>query len=85
MPCLPGIVVPTPTLPSPFSAVPPVPPIPNLLPSLCCTLPKIPTPPPIPPIPPVIINQGIVTTLENGIQTILSWLDKIPLKCPKEL
>lgn len=82
MPCLALPTPPLPDLPSPFSVTPPVVDFPRV-PNACCKLPPIP-PPKIPiRIPPLVLAASIAP-LQQGVKAILAYLDRIPLKCPRE-
>lgn len=84
MPCIPLPSIVIPTLPSPLSLGTPVPPpLPSLPQGICC---KLPVAPPIPPVPSLsaTILGPLITALNTYIGQINDYLDKVPLKCPRE-
>lgn len=92
MPCIPNPIPTPPPLPVPPFGIPalPIPPIPAE-PELCCQLPDIASlilahAPPIP-LPPGTINpaaaQAIVAIIEEGIDAVMTYIDAIPLECPR--
>lgn len=85
MACIPLPTVPAPSLPAGITlGPPPTPPVPGADANLCCKLPPIPTPPPIPPIPAILMTGAVVAAFNKAVAGILSYLDKLPLDCPRE-
>lgn len=83
MPCIPLPKAPVPSLPLPFSVKPPVPPIPKLDANLCCKLPPLPIPTPPIKIPSAVMT-GVLPLLQSALAAVNAYLDKLPLKCPRE-
>ncbi len=84
MPCTPGITPPSPTLPSPFSIPsPPTPPLPSDL-TLCCKIVDFPPLPGLGSLGSAGIPPEVMAAIRGGVAEVLGFLDKIPLKCPRE-
>jgi hypothetical protein len=83
MACLAIPKPPVPTLPFPFTLTPPPVPAFKFNPKWCCKLPTFATPP-VPPIPGVALNPAVVAGLLAGLKAVGDYLDKIPLRCPRE-
>lgn len=84
MPCIPVPSIVVPTLPAPLTlGTPAPPPLPDLPQGICC---KLPVAPPIPPVPGLsaTILGPLVAALNLYIQQLNEFLDKVPLKCPRE-
>jgi hypothetical protein len=83
MACIPLPDVALPTLPSPLTLTPPDPGI-SFDPELCCKL--LPFPVATPPIslPPAVINGATLAILTNALSAVQTYLDALPLDCPRE-
>ena len=84
MPCLPLPAIELPTLPDGISLA-----LPDLGPGdfaadLCCKIAAVSTPEIIPPIPPLVLDLAILALIDTALSKIDSYLDKLPLDCPKE-
>lgn len=86
MPCLPlpSVEIPEPPIGLSF-ALPDLPT--EFDPNLCCKIPPVKSPvdePPLPPIPGALLNAAVLSAIDKAQAQIDSYLDKLPLECPKE-
>ncbi len=83
VPCVP-IPIPTlPAIPAPFSLTPPAIPQPSTSFNACCV--NVSLGDLLPPValPPFIVNPALVTTLRQASKAAQSWLQNLPIRCPR--
>lgn len=88
MPCVASPVPTLPSLPAGLSLAAPIPSfspptatLPSGLP--CCSLPQVPSFSIPNPFGPLVINPGVVTALAGALAAMESFLDALPLACPR--
>ena len=83
MPCIVLPLPQLPTLPSPLSISLGFPfALPDF--SFCCKLPPLPISIPPLPIPSLILNPGVIATLNGFITAANAYLNALPISCPLE-
>lgn len=84
MPCVPIPVLPFPVLPAGFSISPPSPYPRPYPPGICCQIFNISSVGPPIPLPSLIVNSTFIAALTVAMKTVQTYIDTIPLNCPKE-
>lgn len=85
MACDPLDLPPIPGLPAPLTIAPPtLPAIPEGDLKFCCKILELPVAPELPPLPTGVLNAGVVEVLKQSIAAVQTYLDALPLDCPRE-
>lgn len=85
MACDPFELPPLRELPSPLTITPPsLPAIPEGDLKFCCKILTLPVAPELPPLLPGVLNAGVVDVLKQSIAAVTTYLDALPLDCPRE-
>lgn len=84
MACIPLPPIPFPVLPSGFSVSPPaLPPVP-VSGAVCCKQIAFSAVSPPLPLPPLVVNPAFIAALTAAMKVVQTYIDAIPLECPKE-